>query len=235
MKNLLSEHASKYEELHGRCKFSCDYVDSRDITSKEVLDIGCGFGWFEMYALRDSPSCIVGIEPEAKNLQAARESIHDPRAGFQVGSALDLPFQPNSFDTVVCWEVLEHLPVRTEPALFDEVYRVLSPGGSFYLSTPYRSLVGTVSDPAWWLIGHRHYRTEELIALAEGAGLRIQSSTVRGGTFQAIGTLNMYIAKWVFRRKPIFQSFFEVREDAEHQREGFMTLFVKMAKPANAD
>ena len=50
------------------------------------------------------------------------------------GTALALPFQNETFDTVVCSEVLEHVP---EPSkLIAEVQRVLRPGGILLLTTP---------------------------------------------------------------------------------------------------
>ncbi|MDA3799797.1 MAG: class I SAM-dependent methyltransferase [Kiritimatiellae bacterium] len=234
MKNILDDRAVEYELLHGRCKFCCDFVDIESISGKSVLDIGCGFGWFDLFALRHSPSRVVGIEPQALDLDAARQSVNDPRIVYQEGSALNLPFDSDSFDTVVCWDVIEHLPKMSESTFFKEVYRVLRPSGELYISTPYRSFLSTVFDPAWWLIGHRHYTTARLVALAEDAGLTVPYSTIRGSIFEIAGLWNMYICKWVFRRQPMFHSFFEKKEDAEHQREGFMTLFLKAIKPNKA-
>ncbi len=51
------------------------------------------------------------------------------------GSALDLPFRDESFDTVLAAQVLEHLP---EPArACAEIGRVLKPGGYLILSAPH--------------------------------------------------------------------------------------------------
>ena len=66
-----------------------------------------------------------------------RRHFDDERVEFRVASATDLPFEDASFDTVVCWEVLEHLPKTSEQRAFDEIHRVLRPGGTLYLSTPH--------------------------------------------------------------------------------------------------
>ncbi len=49
-------------------------------------------------------------------------------------SGLQLPFSSSSFDSILCNEVLEHVP---EPSmLFAEAARVLKPGGYLLLTTP---------------------------------------------------------------------------------------------------
>ena len=177
MKNILHENGQAYEELHGRCRFACDYVDRHAITGRALLDIGCGFGWFELFALRHAPASIVGIEPDDRDLETARRSVVSPLATFRQASALALPFPPGSLDTVVCWDVIEHLPKGSEPLFFEEIRRVLRPSGTLYLSTPHHGFRATFSDPAWWLIGHRHYSAAKLGALAGAAGLRVDHTT----------------------------------------------------------
>ena len=51
-----------------------------------------------------------------------------------VGSVLGLPFKDECFHTVICTEVLEHVP---EPGnALAEIYRILKPNGIFYLTVP---------------------------------------------------------------------------------------------------
>ena len=72
------------------------------------------------------------------------------------------------------WEVLEHIPKDTEKKMFNEVNRVLKPGGIFYISTPYNNVISNIFDPAWWLIGHRHYSLEKVKKYAQDAGFEIK-------------------------------------------------------------
>ena len=53
---------------------------------------------------------------------------------FLVGDATALPFPDASFETVVSFETLEHVPDAA--GLLREVRRVLIPGGTFVVSTP---------------------------------------------------------------------------------------------------
>jgi 2-polyprenyl-3-methyl-5-hydroxy-6-metoxy-1,4-benzoquinol methylase len=216
MRNVLS--AAPAEEQHGVLLHATRIVAAEDLEGREVLDIGCGFGWFELFALSRGARSITGIEISEEDLATARAHIDADNVHFEVGSAIDLPFDDSSFDTVVCWEVLEHIPKHTEPRAFAEIRRVLRPGGKLYLSTPHASLTARVLDPAWWLIGHRHYTTPKLERLARDAGLSIELLEVRGGIWLSVSLLNLYIAKWIFRRRPFFEDYVNRHMDAEMGR-----------------
>ncbi len=229
MRNLLDEKPST--KLHGRLKYAVDLVDDGDLLNRRVLDIGCGFGWFELNALARGASVVVGIEITAVGLRTINTHLTDPRLRTHIASAIDLPFEDASFDTVVCWEVLEHIPQYTEPVMFASVSRVLKPGGKFYLSTPYASLVGTLTDPAWWLIKHRHYSTASLLQLAARAGLSVERLEVRGGLAEVVFTLNLYVSKWILRRQPLAEALFLEKINREYAVPGFYALFAKLSKP----
>jgi SAM-dependent methyltransferase len=229
MKNILNEKPDL--NLNARLKFSNSLVDVSDIKNKKVLDIGCGFGWFELSALKKGVWEIAGIEISALDLKPARENIKDKRAVFKIGGALRLPFKDNYFDTVVAWEVIEHIPKNTENTMFREVKRVLKKNGVFYLSTPYNSFWSKYSDPAWWLIGHRHYSKEKLINLGNRNGLNAVKIYLKGRWWGLINIWNLYIAKWVFRRGPFLENMLLKKEDDEYKlARGFMGVFVKYQK-----
>jgi 2-polyprenyl-3-methyl-5-hydroxy-6-metoxy-1,4-benzoquinol methylase len=226
MRNLLDDAPSR--DLHTIALQATRFVADADIRDREVLDVGCGFGWFELFAIDAGVQHITGIEITERDLQTARRHIDAPNVTFQVAGATELPFPDNSFDTVVCWEVLEHIPRKSEPRAFSEIARVLRPGGTFYMSTPHASLVARVTDPAWWLIGHRHYHKRDLTVFAGDAGLSVELLEVRGGAWLITSILNMYVAKWVFRRRPFFAELFDRRVDAELAApDGFAGCFMK--------
>ena len=75
MKNLLNERPDL--NLNARLKFSNSLVEPSDIKNKKILDIGCGFGWFELNALKKGSKEIAGIEISALDLKPARENIKD--------------------------------------------------------------------------------------------------------------------------------------------------------------
>lgn len=97
----------------------------------DVLDAGCGVGAIALdLAPTIAPGRVVGIDPDAGQIDAARESAVDraiDNAQFEIGSAYDLPFPDSSFDVVYANAVLLYLrePVRA----LAEMRRVLRPSG----------------------------------------------------------------------------------------------------------
>lgn len=229
MKNILKD--TPETKLNARLLESLSFVDEKDLKDKKILDIGCGFGWFELHALKKRVGEIVGMEITREDLATAKKFIKDTRASFVIGGALKLPFKDKSFDTVVSWEVIEHIPKNTEQMMFSEVYRVLKPSGKFYLSTPYNSFWSTLTDPAWWLIGHRHYSKKILQKLGKDSGFGVNKLYTKGRFISVLGVLNMYIAKWVFKRRSFFENFFIEQEKKEYKkRNGFYGIFVRYIK-----
>ncbi len=76
------------------------------------LDIGCG---------KNKRDGFIGVDI-------------DPSSDADVvASATNLPFKDCSVDTVNCSHLLEHLYPQEAHAFFDEVHRVLKPGGNAYI------------------------------------------------------------------------------------------------------
>jgi predicted SAM-dependent methyltransferase len=48
----------------------------------------------------------------------------------------ELPFESNSIDEIVCYQVIEHVPYNKSEQMFAEMYRVLKPGCHAIVETP---------------------------------------------------------------------------------------------------
>lgn len=89
------------------------------VLTGKLLDAGCGH---RPYADLIPCQTYVGMEVSTKK----RPTV--------VGSVLQIPFAAGAFDSLLCLEVIEHVP---EPArALAELHRVLKPGGHLYLTTP---------------------------------------------------------------------------------------------------
>lgn len=98
-----------------------------------VLDIGAGLaGPARMLAA--SPGCQVDCIDLSPDYCVAAALLNrltglDEQVAVQVGSALDIPSADNSFDVVWMQNVGMNIPDK--PKLYQEIYRVLKPGGRF--------------------------------------------------------------------------------------------------------
>ena len=230
MHNILNE--APPSELHGRLKFTTEeFVETSDIAGKMVVDIGCGYGWFELWAAGRQVKHITGLDMTAADLKTARDNIRLPEVSFKEGGATALPVETNSCDTAVSWEVIEHIPDGKEPDMFAEVNRVLRLGGCFYLSTPNGTLRSILGDPTYWMIHHRHYKLRYFEELAARSGFKVVKHAVKGGMIEIADMWNLYVSKWVFRRDRFFKKRSLTVTDYDYSRaRGFNTLFVKFAK-----
>jgi ubiquinone/menaquinone biosynthesis C-methylase UbiE len=97
------------------------------------LDAGCGTGLM----LRHFPESSIGLDINPRNLKKAK--IHAPQAKLVLGDIEKIPFNNNNFSTVVCTEVLEHLP--TPSIALKEIFRVLEKGGLLIGSVPAKNFI----------------------------------------------------------------------------------------------
>lgn len=109
-----------------------------------VLDLGCGEGRHVISAYLEAEVHSVGVDLSLHDLQTTRDKFRDfdqpdnPAKAFGLSSAnaLELPFADNTFDKVMCSEVLEHIPDYR--GALREIERVLKPGGLLCASVPRR-------------------------------------------------------------------------------------------------
>lgn len=94
-----------------------------------LLDVGCGSGW-SSYLLSKLGYQVVGIDLNAE----AFECPTTPNLNLLAGSAMNLPFENESFEIVATNQAIEHIPDPQKA--ITEMIRVLKPGGTLCFVGP---------------------------------------------------------------------------------------------------
>ncbi len=102
--------------------------ESQKSTRRRILDFGCGTGWVLAKA-GAPPTLCVGLDYSFDHLREGRRRY--PGLRFVRGTGLALPFPEATFDEVIGHVSMPYINTRTA---FREIYRVLAPGGSFFLT-----------------------------------------------------------------------------------------------------
>lgn len=116
-----------------------------------ILDLGTGPGYLPLEIAGISPSItVVGLDLSPKLIAMAQQNAFlvgvDDRIHFKLGTAARLPFKNMAFDMVISTGML-HM-VKDPVTIFQEIYRVLKPGGSAWIFDPARVSLGI--DKAKW-------------------------------------------------------------------------------------
>mgnify|MGYP000844833910 FL=1 len=101
---------------------------------EKILDIGCGSGYILHEIKKHFPkSDLYGVDFESKSIELAKKITNEK---YYVLNAENLThkFKENSFDCVISTDVMEH--IENYKANISEVYKILNPGGIFFVYTP---------------------------------------------------------------------------------------------------
>lgn len=128
----------------------------------EVLDAGCGEGFGVHHLARRDPSLsLAGIDLDGEAVAYARERFGEV-ATFEQGTILDLPYEDDALDLVLCSEVLEHLPAPGKAVA--ELKRVART--HVLITVPLEPYFQTLNDLGQWIglcddPGHVQYWNHE--------------------------------------------------------------------------
>ncbi|ASN05369.1 class I SAM-dependent methyltransferase [Virgibacillus necropolis] len=102
------------------------------LKDKNVLDLGCGFGWHCRYAREQEASSVIGVDISKKMIQRAREMTNDPLISYKKKSLEDIDFSNFQFDVVISSLAFHY--IDSFKLICEKVYHWLKPEGSFVFS-----------------------------------------------------------------------------------------------------
>jgi 2-polyprenyl-3-methyl-5-hydroxy-6-metoxy-1,4-benzoquinol methylase len=100
-------------------------------TGRRVLDVGCSSGYLAG-PLASRGNTVIGLELDPEAAHAAEAFCEQVLVGD--AETMELPFDPGSFDVVLCGDVVEHL--RDPVGTLARLRPLLRPEGRLVLSTP---------------------------------------------------------------------------------------------------
>jgi ubiquinone/menaquinone biosynthesis C-methylase UbiE len=179
VKGVYSRYASIYDERWRRYLEETIERTVRsvgEVDGLSVLDVGCGTGLLiSALRTRGTPSLTLGVDLSSEMIEVAAGA--PGKVGFwTLADAAKLPIRDRSFDLVVSSSSMHHWPAPS--AAFEEMFRVLRPGGRLVVSTwrrdswfffPLAVLLKRVDSSI-----ERIYTSGEVEQVARVAGFRIE-------------------------------------------------------------
>ncbi|SLN47054.1 Demethylrebeccamycin-D-glucose O-methyltransferase [Falsiruegeria litorea R37] len=130
---ISEQHLKSIDEFHiGGEEATISLLDQLGLKDGvKVLDVGAGIGGPARLMTARYGADVTGLDLTPDFIETAKQltGLLSLPTQFKVGSALDLPFDDNSFDVATLLHVGMNLPDKDR--LFDEVWRVLKPQGRF--------------------------------------------------------------------------------------------------------
>jgi SAM-dependent methyltransferase len=169
-----------------------------DAESKNLLEIGCAYGFFLLVA-RHSFARVEGLDISPAAISYARDRLHMPVCELDF-----LDYEPTTPIHAVClWDTVEHL--ADPSAYIAKAARILSPGGVIAITTgDIESVVARTRGSRWRQIHpptHLHYFSKRTLTdLLERNGFRVVY-TGWDGQYRSLDTI-AYVILMIKHRHP---------------------------------
>jgi len=121
---------------HGNIKSSFDYFNKYNLSKdSKILDIGCNFGSLIFLLHESGYKNIQGIDINLNSIEEGKNKYEKISERINYYDGEKVPFEDNTFDVVLMFDVIEHIP-NIDKFLKNEVVRVLKRGGCLIFQTP---------------------------------------------------------------------------------------------------
>jgi ubiquinone/menaquinone biosynthesis C-methylase UbiE len=140
---------------------------------------------------------VTGVDVSARQLDLARK--HVPEGTFIRADMTEVALEPESFDAVVAFYSIIHVPRTEHTALLRRIHRWLKPQGLFLATMTVTDYEGRDEDWEGWgaPMVWSHYDGESNVMMLREAGFEIHHAEPRTG----LGTGSAETWLWVLARK----------------------------------
>ncbi len=133
---------SEFKPLHQINPLRLEWINALSpLQVQRVLDVGCGGGILTDSMARKGAAEVLGIDLATKALRVAQLhalEAQTPNIKYQEIAVETLAqLEPESFDTVTCMEMLEHVPDPS--SIVRACHDLVKPGGWVFFSTVHRN------------------------------------------------------------------------------------------------
>ncbi len=99
------------------------------LAGKNVLDLGCGYGWHCIFAARQGAAQVLGLDLSRKMIEEAIKRNKKTQIEYRVCGIEEYEYPESMWDCVVSNLALHY--IENIEKVFQNVYKTLKPGGTF--------------------------------------------------------------------------------------------------------
>ncbi len=128
---------------------------------KQVLELGCNKGFGTIIYSEDAGS-IKAVDTSATAIEKARKHNARDNIEYICLDSWTLPFEDNTFDLTVLFQVIEHIALDKLDIFLREIKRVTRPDGQVIVSTPNRNIRLLPFQKPWNKFHTKEYSAQDL-------------------------------------------------------------------------
>ena len=139
--------------------FAYEFVGNYIPKDSLVIEVGSGEG-YGANLLSKAGMKVIGLDVDSETIEHARQKYGSRNCSYKVYDGVQLPFENDSIDVVICLQVIEH--VQDDRNFISQIWRVLKKEGIFMLTTPNGATRLTRTGRPLNRFHLREYRADEL-------------------------------------------------------------------------
>jgi 2-polyprenyl-3-methyl-5-hydroxy-6-metoxy-1,4-benzoquinol methylase len=134
------------EGLDGAPEWPALRAQLPDLRGLNVVDLGCGYGWFCRWAHEQGAARVLGLDVSEKMLAQAKAMTSGAQIAYEQADLETFDLLDASFDVAYSSLALHY--IRDVAVFFAKVHRALAPGGHLVFSTEHPIYMAP-TDPGW--------------------------------------------------------------------------------------